>query len=118
MTATLLSDNMTAGCYYSESMMKHGRGTTREYSGFTIVELLIVIVVIGVLAAISVESYRGVSPTALNSSRYAEYSQWLKLFELYNIEYGKYPQVPTGTNTHSIGYCLGSGFPARGGGAA
>ncbi len=59
--------------------------------GFTIVELLIVIVVIGVLAAIVIVAYNGVT----NRARTAKSSQAAavvqKKIEAYNSEVGSYP---------------------------
>lgn len=46
--------------------------------GFTIVELLVVIVVIGILAAISVVSYNGVSKKAVEASLVADLSSFKK----------------------------------------
>lgn len=73
--------------------------------GFTIVELLIVIVVISILASITVVAYNGVQVRANNSARLSEYNQWRKLFEMYKAENGTYPTMSPG------GYCLGSSFP-------
>lgn len=73
--------------------------------GFTIVELLVVIVIIAILAAITVVAYNGIQTRANNSSRISEYNQWMKTFELYKIDNGTYPTMPVG------GYCLGTGFP-------
>ena len=50
--------------------------------GFTIVELLIVIVVIGVLAAISIAAYNSVQSKARDSSRIAKLDQLVKGIEL------------------------------------
>lgn len=74
-------------------------------SGFTIVELLVVIVVIGILASITVVAYSGVQDRTNNVARLAEFNQWRQLYELYKIESGTYPTMPDG------GYCLGTGFP-------
>ena len=57
--------------------MKH-----KKY-GFTIVELLIVIVVIGVLAGLSVAAYNSIQRRAENVVRLVELRQWEKLFTLY-----------------------------------
>jgi prepilin-type N-terminal cleavage/methylation domain-containing protein len=73
--------------------------------GFTIVELLIVIVVIGVLAAIATVAYNGISRSAQNASRIQELKAWEKLFSLYQAKNGAFPPMANGQ------YCLGSGFP-------
>lgn len=90
----------------------------RKNSGFTIVELLIVIVVIGILAAIVIVAFNGINTRAQQASIAGELRQWSKLFELYKAQYGSYPlpaASPTtdggpGTNVGSF-YCLGTGFP-------
>ena len=50
--------------------------------GFTIVELLVVIVVIGILAAITIVSYTGISGRAINSSVKSDISQAYKQLEI------------------------------------
>lgn len=61
--------------------------------GFTIVELLIVIVIIGILAAITLVSYIGISKKATEASLTSELSGAKKQLELFNTEYGKYPNT-------------------------
>jgi len=68
--------------------MKH-----KKYYGFTIVELLIVIVVIGVLAAISVAAYSGIQGKARDSQRLQDLASIQKALELYKVENGRYPPV-------------------------
>ena len=68
-------------------------------TGFTIVELLIVIVVIAVLASISVVAYSGIQERAKNSQTVAAVGQWHKALEMYAVENGRYPLVAA---------CLGS----------
>ena len=60
-------------------------------SGFTIVELLIVIVVIAILAAISVVAYNGIQSRAENSKTIAAVSAWAKALQMYKIDNGNYP---------------------------
>lgn len=86
--------------------------TRTKQTGFTIVELLIVIVVIGILAAITIVAYNGIQDRANNTARYNELKAWQKTFEIYKAQEGQYPSMADG------GYCLGSGFPIGGGGVA
>ena len=83
-------------------------------SGFTIVELLIVIVVISVLASITVVAFNGVQAKSRNVARFQEMKSWDKLFKAYKATYGSYPP----TLTANTMYCLGTGFPVGAGGAA
>lgn len=74
--------------------------------GFTIVELLIVIVIIAILAAITIVSYNGIQQRASNTRRIAAAKDWQKVISLYLAQNGSYP---TGSlNNH---FCLGTGYP-------
>ena len=59
--------------------------------GFTIVELLIVIVVIGILAAIVIVAYNGVQNSAKSQSANAAASNVQKKIEAYNAAVSSYP---------------------------
>lgn len=61
--------------------------------GFTIVELLIVIVVIGLLASVSVVAYRGVAERAKYSAVKSDLSNTAKQLGLYKAENGQYPSI-------------------------
>lgn len=66
--------------------------------GFTIVELLIVIVVIAILAAVSVVAYNGVQGRAENTKTLAGIDQLAKAMQAYKVDNGRYPLVrPVGT---------------------
>jgi len=62
--------------------------------GFTIVELLIVIVVIGILAAISIVAYNGIQQRARDATRMSDIGAIAKAVELYYAENGSYPLTP------------------------
>lgn len=75
-------------------------------TGFTIVELLIVIVVIGILASITVVAFNGIQTRARNSARLAAADSYVKIVKLYD----------TGSNTlpSTAGvsrYCLSDRSP-------
>lgn len=71
----------------------------RRREGFTIVELLIVIVVIGILAAITVVAYNGIQNRAKNTKTINATSAWIKAIKLYQADKGSYPAMNS---------CLGS----------
>ena len=60
-------------------------------SGFTIVELLIVIVVIAILAAITIVAYNGIQVRAENTKTVQGVSQYVKAIHNYNSLKGSYP---------------------------
>lgn len=63
----------------------------RTSYGFTIVKLLIVIVVIGILAAISIVAYKGVSQKANNAAIIDAAGKAQRLMQAYVATEGKYP---------------------------
>ena len=76
----------------------------KQQKGFTIVELLIVIVVIAILAAITVVAYTGIQNRAQNTQTVSATTTYLKAMMQYKAENGIYP------DTYNSGYhitCLG-----------
>ena len=71
--------------------------------GFTIVELLIVIVVIAILAAITIVAYNGIQVRAENTKTIAAVNAHRKALTQYRIDNNGYP-----TNG---GMCLGNTYP-------
>lgn len=71
---------------------------TKNEKGFTIVELLIVIVVIGILAAITIVAYNGVQSRARNSAAMSAAENVAKKIEAFNAATGAYPVHNTTNN--------------------
>lgn len=76
--------------------------------GFTIVELLIVIVVIGILAAIVIVAYTGITREAKDSARIAKAKEIAKAIERYYVSNGSYPAVQDATGAETAPPACGS----------
>ena len=63
----------------------------KSHRGFTIVELLIVIVVIAILAAISIVAYNGIQSRANDSAVKSDLASASKALELYYVDNSAYP---------------------------
>ena len=86
-------------------MVLNGIKSRQKQRGFTIVELLIVIVVIGVLAGITIVAYSGIKSRALNSQAQGNVQSVLNVAEAYNADSGAYPStaaqfIAGSTSTH------------------
>lgn len=94
-------------------------------SGFTIVELLIVIVVIGILAAITIVAYNGVQARANNTKTVSAVNAIEKALQLWHVDTGGQPYsgggstaiMPTPPSGNSCpGSTTAGGWVARGAG--
>lgn len=81
----------------------------RTISGFTIVELLVVIVVIGILASVTVVAYNGISQRAGYVSMRSDISQINKLIQVYYTDKGYYPISRASGTGCDAGYWCGYG---------
>ena len=66
------------------------RRLAREESGFTVVELLIVLVIIGILLAIAVTSYLGFKNRANKTAAQANVLSAVSVVEVYYLNHGNY----------------------------
>lgn len=82
-------------------------------TGFTIVELLIVIVVIGILAAITVVAFNGIQDRARASKALSAFDAYEKALLMYKELNSSYPQTVLVSGTTYAMACLGEDYPAR-----
>ena len=76
--------------------------------GFTIVELLIVIVIIGILAALVITTYGGIQQRASNTQTIDAATKYAQIIRLYGHDKGDYPRTTdSSTNTNT---CLGKSY--------
>ena len=80
----------------------------KQNKGFTIVELLIVIVVIGILAAITIVAYNGITARANNTAAISAVNQSVKAVQAYIAANGTYPGATGGCLTPDSG-CIYAG---------
>lgn len=62
-----------------------------KQTGFTIVELLIVIVIIGILAAITIVAYNGIQNRTYDTAIQSDVTNFAKKIEVFYVDNGKYP---------------------------
>ncbi|MGF2948217.1 prepilin-type N-terminal cleavage/methylation domain-containing protein [Microbacterium alcoholitolerans] len=83
----------------------------RATKGFTIVELLIVVVVIAILAAITIVAYNGISNTANDSAVQADLSNLARKVQLVHARTGSYPAGGRVTTDGSTWTGASTNFP-------
>jgi prepilin-type N-terminal cleavage/methylation domain-containing protein len=102
---------------------------SKNQNGFTIVELLIVIVVIAILAAIAITAYTGVQSKTYDSAVQSDIRSFGSKIMHFNTTEGKYPTTASelnkiatpasinsyAKNANALHYCVGSNGFAIGG---
>ncbi len=83
--------------------MYFNRLKQKNYSGFTIAELVIVIIVIGVLATIVVVAYDGVSKRAVETSMVSDLDNISASMEAYSRLKGSYPSSSSAVSLQASG---------------
>lgn len=74
-----------------------------KQKGFTIVELLIVIVVIAILAAITIVAYNGIQQRARDTQRKNDLAQIAKALQLYKVDNGTHAGAGSGCGSGGAG---------------
>ena len=79
----------------------------KKQKGFTIVELLIVVVVIAILAAITIVSFNGIQTRAFNARVLSDIKSVQQIVEAYNVINGSYPSTGSLNTVRSDANCIG-----------
>ena len=78
---------------------------SRKPRGFTIIELVVVIVIIGILAAITIVSYSGIQQQARNTAIVNNTQSWMRML---NVMYTKQGVIRIDISSEERSICLGT----------
>lgn len=91
------------------------KSLNKKQAGFTIVELLIVIIVIGILAALVLNTFQGVQARARDTERRTDVNSVATQLEAYYADFGHYPDGSAATTCgDGTGACALSVLQSRG----
>lgn len=65
----------------------------KENHGFTLIELVIVVVILGILSAIAIPSYGGIQAQARVGRYISDMQTTVKYLEIYKADHGSYPKT-------------------------
>jgi general secretion pathway protein G len=71
----------------------HRRSQRTGLSAFTLIELMLVLVILGILAAIVVPKFGGVSATARNKAAATQISTFATSIDMFEVDTGHYPKT-------------------------
>ncbi len=105
------------------TILDHSSRWNGSRRGFTIVELLIVIVIIGILAAITIVAYNGIQVRARDSIRTDSIAKIKRALEVYKADNGRYPaatanpgnggwEMSNDVSGSFMEYLVDAGFPS------
>lgn len=80
----------------------------RTQAGFTIIELLVAVVIIGILASVTIVAFNGAQGRAMNSKMRQDMATIKKALKLYKADEGRYPNSENCDNqagNYAYGWC-------------
>lgn len=94
-------------------MKNNSKNNFRLNKGFTLVELLVVISIIGILASIGLVAFRSAQFRSRDAQRKSNLKELGSALELFYSDYGKYPSAGADGTIQACGYssATGNGSP-------
>ena len=88
---------------YPQAWVDGRESVTKTISSFTLIELLIVVAIIGILAALIIVSLNTVLPKARDARRKSDLDEIQRAFQMYYVSHGNYPDLFTAPGTVDCG---------------
>src|SRR5215469_18691407 len=88
----ILPQNYQSEPYHQQMARQEPRPTARRITGFTLVEIMLVVAIIGILAALVIPKIAGKSEQARETAAHADVTGGLKsALDQYDVDMGFYP---------------------------